>query len=155
MPQVLKPLCLTQVGRIPFRHFQPSSLWGNKNWAPQYKDVKVGKFWEQNWLHRLQMVQFECPRHSNPCVSLRLGEIQFHIFSLPLSGVIRIGLSSIRLKKLENLGNTIGLTGCKWFSLNAPGARVMHLLMAFTFEAYYSYPPSERRLAPRRACRAY
>ena len=213
MPQPLKPLCFTQIERIQFSHFQPTSLLGNKNWAPQYKDVEVAKFREQNWLNRLQMVQFECPRHSNPCVSLRLGEFHFPIFSLPLSGVIRIGLPnkdvevakfreqnwlntlqmvqfecpshlnpcvslfdwensifplsaflsgviriglpSIKMKKLQNLGNTIGLTGCKWFSLNAPGARVMHLLMAFTFEAYYSYPPSERRLAPRRACRAY
>ena len=77
MPQALKPLCLTQVGRIPFSHFQSSSLWGNKNWAPQYKDVKVGKFREQNLRNRLQMVQFEWPRPSNPCVLPRLGE--FHI----------------------------------------------------------------------------
>ena len=89
MPQALKPLCLTQVGRIPFSHFQ--------HWAPQYKDVEVGKFKEQNWLSRLQMVQVECPRHSNPCVSLRLGEFHVPIFSLPLSGVIRIGLSSIKM----------------------------------------------------------
>ena len=39
------------------------------------------------------MVQFECPRHSNPCVSLMLGEFYSPIFSLPLSGVVRIGLS--------------------------------------------------------------
>ena len=57
MPQALKPLCFTQVGRIQFPHYQPSSLWGNNNWAPQYKDVKLGKFWEQNWLNRVQMVQ--------------------------------------------------------------------------------------------------
>ena len=63
MPQALKNLCLNQVGRIQFSHFQPSSLWGNKNWAPQYKDVEVGKFREQNWLNRLQRVQFECARH--------------------------------------------------------------------------------------------
>ena len=69
----------------------PSSLWGNMNWAPQYKDVEVGKFRELNWLNRLQMVQFECPRHSNPCVSLRLREFHFPIFSLPLSGIIGNG----------------------------------------------------------------
>ena len=61
MPQALKPPCLTQVGRILFSHFQPSSLWGSKNWVPQYKDVEVGKFREQNLLNRLQMVQFERP----------------------------------------------------------------------------------------------
>ena len=97
MPQALKPLSLTQVGRIIFSHFQPSSLWDNKNWAPQYKDVEVGKFREQNWLNRLHMVQFEGPRHSNPCVSLKLGEFHFPLFSLYLSGVIRIGLPSIKM----------------------------------------------------------
>ena len=61
------------------------------------KDEEDGKFREQNWLNRLQMVQFECPRHSNPFVSLRLGEFHFPIFSLPLSGVIRIGLPSIKM----------------------------------------------------------
>ena len=67
MPQALKLLCLTQVGRIPF--------------SP--------------------------------------------IFSLPLSGVIRIGLSSIKMWKMENLGNKIGLTGCKLSSLNAPGTQTL------------------------------
>ena len=46
---------------------------------------------------RLQMVQFECPRHPNPFVSLRLGHFHFLLFSLPLSGVIRIGLPSIKV----------------------------------------------------------
>ena len=40
---------------------------------------------------------------------------------LPSPGVIRIGLSSIRMQKLENLGNNMGSTGCKWSSLNTPG----------------------------------
>ena len=45
--------------------------------------------------------------------------VHFPIFSLPLSGVIRIGLSSMKVTKLENLENKIGLTGCKWSSFNA------------------------------------
>ena len=48
-------------------------------------------------LNRLQMVQFEYHRPSNLCVSLRLVEFHFPIFSLPLSGVIRIGLPSIKM----------------------------------------------------------
>ena len=117
MPRALKPLCLTQVGRIQSSHFQPSSLWGNKNWVPKYKDVEVGKFWEQNWLNRLQMVQFECSRHSNP-VSHSGGENSLFPFSAFLSQsgcdrrerngqsvlfyhnhcrVIRIGLPSIKM----------------------------------------------------------
>ena len=91
MAQALKPLCLTQVGRIPFSHFQPSSLWGNKNWTPQYKDVEVGKLREQNWLNMLQMVQLECPRHANLCFSLRLGEFHFPIESMRRAGVDLLG----------------------------------------------------------------
>ena len=119
-------------------------------------NVEVGKFRQPTRLNSLQMVQFECPRHSNPCASLRLGEFHIPIFSLPLSPVQlecprhslrlgefhfpslgcvslrcglplsrvkRIGLPSIKMWKLENLGNKIGLTGCKWSSLNAPGTQ--------------------------------
>ena len=67
------------------------------------------------------MVQFECPKHPFHGFSLRVGDFHFPIFRLPLSGVIRIGLSSMKVKKLENLENKIGLTGCKWSSLNAIG----------------------------------
>ena len=78
MPQVQKPLCLIRFWVIPFFSFSP--LWDNKKWDHQYEDEEVGKFREQNWLNRLQMVQFECPRHSKPCVLLRLGEFPFPIF---------------------------------------------------------------------------
>ena len=61
----------------------------------------------------LQMVQFECPRHWNPCVSSSLCEFPFLIFCLPLSGVIRIGILGLLLEAWQK--------GCKWSSLNAPG----------------------------------
>ena len=82
MPQALKPLCLIQVGRIPFSHFQPSSLW-----APQYKDAEVGKFREQNWPNRLQKVQFECPRVKKSLVTyaykVKLSENDFRQIGPP------------------------------------------------------------------------
>ena len=31
----------TQFGRIPLNHFQPSPLWGNKNWPPNVKVEKL------------------------------------------------------------------------------------------------------------------
>ena len=68
---------------------------GRNNFTHLCKDVEIVIFFEHNMRKRLQMVQFECPRHLNPCVSLRLGEFNLPIFSLPLSGVIRIGLPSI------------------------------------------------------------
>ena len=39
------------------------------NWTPQYESQEVGKCMEQNQLNRLQMVQFECPKYRNPCIS--------------------------------------------------------------------------------------
>ena len=51
------------------------SLWGNKNWTPQYKDQGDGKMSEQNQLNRLEMVQFACPKYRNP--SHNLGCVHF------------------------------------------------------------------------------
>ena len=53
------------IHRFPHSYFQPSPLWGNKNWPSQYKSEKVGKFRKQNWLKGVQMFQFECPWHWN------------------------------------------------------------------------------------------
>ena len=49
--------------------FSQLALWGKKEMASQYEGEKKGKLSEQNGLKRLQMVQFECPRHSNPTLS--------------------------------------------------------------------------------------
>ena len=69
------------------------------------------------------MVQFECPRHPIFWVWPRLGEIHFPISSLPLSGVIRIGLPIIKEEKIESWGNKRGFISCKWSSLNAPSTK--------------------------------
>ena len=44
------------------------TLWGNKNWTPQYESEKVKNILGQKWLKWFQMVQFECPRHPIPSV---------------------------------------------------------------------------------------
>ena len=41
--------------------------------ASQYEDGKDGKFYEQNELNRLQIVQFESSRHPKPLVSFFSG----------------------------------------------------------------------------------
>ena len=63
-----------------------------------YYGKKVEIFLEQNLLTRLQMVQFECPRVTNPCASLTLGGFPFPHFQpqllpsfLSLSGVVYYG----------------------------------------------------------------
>ena len=56
---------------------------------------KGGTILGQNQLNRLQMVQFECPKDGNPCVSFTFGEFPFSAPDcsfLALSGVIRKGL---------------------------------------------------------------
>ena len=65
--------------------------------SPVWKS-KVGKISEQKWLNRLQMVQFECPRHWNSCVSLRLGELHFPFFL----GNKEIGLWGMKAKSWKN-----------------------------------------------------
>ena len=59
--------------------------------VPQYESAKNGKFPEQNGLKGMQMVQFECPRHSNPSVSFSFEVCKMALFHYWLSGVIRNG----------------------------------------------------------------
>ena len=76
MPERSICLCLIHFWVNPFFQFPApadSSLWGNKKREPQYKDQEGGNLLEQNQLNRLQMVQFECPKYRNPCVSSTFG----------------------------------------------------------------------------------
>ena len=105
-----------------FHHFLDDSFFsfsarGNKNLAPQYKGEKVGKFGEQKWLNRLQMVQLNAPGTEFPL---------FHHFLddsfVPFSAWGNKNWPpSIKVKKLENFGNKIGLREWKGSSLNASG----------------------------------
>ena len=87
-----------------------TQLWNWKNalshyWSsgvirkgPQYKGEKVGKFWEQDGLKWLQMVQFEWPRHSKLPLLSNSWVGWFPISHNWPSGVIRIGLPVWRWK---------------------------------------------------------
>ena len=70
--------------------------------APQYEREKVKKISGQNGLKGLQMVQFECPRHSNPSVSSILGDGKFS-----------------QLPKLALWGNKNGLPSMKQGNLKS------------------------------------
>ena len=48
-----------QVGRIPLSHFQPSPLWGNKNWPPSMKVEKVENFHNKKGLKRYRVLVLE------------------------------------------------------------------------------------------------
>ena len=110
MPQVKKPPCLI--------HFLisslPSSLWGNKKWEAHYKDAEVGKFFGQNKLNRLQMVQFECPRVRNTLVCHPLLESSLSPFSAPTPSLLPLSLQYKELvyfgrpgKKVKNQFNRL------------------------------------------------
>ena len=69
MPQALKVATLIQFLGWVIPHFPLLALWGNNNFASQYEVVKVGNFSEEDGLKVMQMVQFECPRHSKLLLS--------------------------------------------------------------------------------------
>ena len=75
-----------------------SFFWGLKEMGSPAWRSKFGKYSEQNWLNRVQMVQFECPKHPNPCLSLRLGGFHFLIFL----GNKGNGLPSMNVKSWKN-----------------------------------------------------
>ena len=85
------------VERIPLSHYWTSGV------------IRIGlpvwtwkrHFPEQNGLKGLQMIQFECPRHSNPSVSSNSGVAWFPLSNHWTSGVIRIGLPVWRLKCMK------------------------------------------------------
>ena len=90
MPQALKPLCLTQVGRIPFSYFQPSSLWGNKKCEPP---VKRSRRWTLIFCDKICLTgckwsNLNAPGTQIPVSYSLLVESLFS-FSSPLSGIIR------------------------------------------------------------------
>ena len=67
----------------------------------------------------MQMGRFDCPMYEIPYAS----SIFLHsLFSY--SGVIRIGLTRMNGKKMENYWDKIYLAGWKWSRLNVPGTEV-------------------------------
>ena len=105
-----------ELGEFPFLIISPLDELG-----PQYESEKVGNFPEQNWLKGLQIVQFECPRHWNPSASSIFEVGRISLFPLLALWGNKNGLPSMKVKKLKIFQNKMGLKGCKWSSLNAPG----------------------------------
>ena len=93
MPQVLQPLCLIDFSRIPFSHFLPSSLGGNKKWF-----IMVG------WVKKVEKIRDKIILTDWKCSCLNAPGTETTVFHwlfknslfpfsfLPLSGVIRDGL---------------------------------------------------------------
>ena len=62
--QALKVASLIQFLSWVVPHFPLIALWDNNNWPPSIKVRKSEKFIGQDGLDGLQMVQYECHRHS-------------------------------------------------------------------------------------------
>ena len=106
------------------------------------KVKKLENLWNKIGLICCKWSNLNAPGTEKTCALLRLGEFHFPIFSLPLFGVIRIGLSSIKVKKFENLGNKIRLTNCKWSSLNVPGTQSLYFTQIGRIPFSHFQPPS-------------
>ena len=119
MPQVQKPLCPIHFCVKPFSPF--SALLGNKKWEPPVWRSEVEKFMEQNWLNRVQMVQFECPRCRNPGVPSIFVWNPFPHFLL--SGVIRNGSPQYEGQKLKNLWEQNWLNRQQMVQFECPRSR--------------------------------
>ena len=72
------------------------------------------------------MVQLECPKYRNLCVSLTFKSVPFpHFHPLLLSLQYKELVYNGRLgEKVVNFGNNISLAGGKWSSLNAPVSKI-------------------------------
>ena len=92
--------------------------------ASQYEDEKDGNFPEQKGFNGMQMVQFECPRHWKPSVSCTFGVAWILFSHYWPSGVIRIDLPSMKVKKMEIFHKKRGFNCCKWSSLNVTSTKV-------------------------------
>ena len=96
--------------------------------GPQYESEKFGKFSEQKGLKGMQMLQFECPRHSNPSVPFSFEVYKMALFLYWLSRVIKMGPSM----KGKNLVNSQGLKGMQMFQFECP--RHSNHSVLFSFE---------------------
>ena len=73
-----------------------------RNGSPQYKGQEDGQISEQNQFNRLQMVQFECSRVRNPCVSFTVSLAPTSSKGLLLNDKMLIRGSMTRYIELAN-----------------------------------------------------
>ena len=116
---------------------------GHSNWTmcSPLSPFCPRKFSEQKGLGRLQMVQFECPRHWNPSVSSSFG-----VWRVPFSPLLALWGNknwppSMKVKKLKIFSDKMGSKGCKWSSLNASGTEtpLSHPILKLWESAFSHY----------------
>ena len=98
--------------------------------GPQCEGEKFGKFSEQKGFKGLQMVQFECPRHSNPIVSFSFEVSKMALFHYWLSGVIRNG-PQYESEQFGKFQEQKGLKGMQIVQFKCPRHWKPHVLSDF------------------------
>ena len=123
MPKALTPLSLTYIGSWENSPFLLLALWGNKNGLPSMKRKELENFQNKSGLKGCKWSSLNAPGTETP---------QSHAYwervILPTPIISPLGLwgnknwlPSMKWEKLKIFQNKMGLKGCKWSSLNAPG----------------------------------
>ena len=153
MLQALKTLCL-----IHFLHwmnslFQSLALWGNKNWPPSVKVKKLEKFGNKSGSIGCKWSSLNAPCNENPLPHSVLGLWEFPFPIIGLWGN-KNWLSIMKVKKLENFKNKMGLKCCKWSSIIAPSTEnrenpFSHSVLVVRIPSFLHLRYFKRRFAPR------
>ena len=122
MPQAPKPLCLIQFWNWKISLFSLLALWGNKNWPPSIKMKQIENCQNKMGLKGCKWSSLNAPGTQTPWSHPFL---KLDISPFPIIGLWgnKKWAPSIKVKKIENCQNKMGLKGCKWSSLNAPGTQ--------------------------------
>ena len=122
MPQALKPLFLIQLWNWKSSHFSVLALWGNKNWPTSIKVIQIENCHNKMGLKGCKWSSLNAPGTQSP-LSHSVLELEISLFSVLALWGNKNWPPSMKVKEIENCQNKMGLKGCKWSTLNAPGTQ--------------------------------
>ena len=120
MPQAMKTPCLIHFWNWENSPFSLLALWGNKKWPPSIKMKQIENFQNKMGLKGCKWSSLNAPG-TQTSLSHPFLELEISPFSLLALWGNKKWPPSIKVKQIENFQNKMGLKGCKWSSLNAPG----------------------------------
>ena len=144
MLQALKPVCPVHFWSSKNSLFSVLALRGNKNWPPTMKVKKLANFWNKSGLTGCKWSSLNALGTQIPlsCPFLKLQEFPFIIIMLLSLWGNKKWPPTMKVKKFENLGHTIGLAGCKWSILKAPRSETPFFSPAFIPALRYPFSSS-------------
>ena len=120
MPQALSPLCLIHFWNWQISPFSLLALWGNKNWPPSMKVQQMENSQNKMGLKGCKCSSLNALGTQTP-LSHSVLELHFSLFSLLALWGNKKWSPSMKVQQMENSKNKMGIKGCKWSSLDAPG----------------------------------